>query len=70
MMDTSTCGWRLMFFSRKIRGQPLKDKTSKGAASALMKLIDFGKLDFPIKIWVDKGKEFQASLQNFVPSMR
>ena len=55
-------------FSRKIRVQPLKDKTSKSAASALMKRIDFGKLDFPIKILVDQGKEFQGEFAKFCAS--
>ena len=48
------------FLSRKNQVQPLKDKTSNAATSALKKMINFDKLDFPIKIWVDQGKEFQV----------
>ena len=55
-------------FSRKIRVQPLQEKSSKGATSALMKMNDFGQLDFPIKIWVDQGKEFQGEFANFCVS--
>ena len=51
--------------SRKIRVQPLKNKTSNAATSALKKMINFDKLDFPIKIWVDQGKKFQGGFAKF-----
>ena len=33
-----------------------------------MKMIDFGKLDFPIKIWVDQDKAFQGEFAKFCVS--
>lgn len=54
--------------SRRIRVQPLKDKSSKAAKSAFEKMIDFEKLDFPIKVWVDQGKEFKGEFASFCAS--
>ena len=54
--------------SRRIRVQPLKNKTSKAATSAFEKMINFETLDFPIKIWVDQGKEFKGEFAKFCAS--
>lgn len=51
--------------SRKIRVRPMRSKTSVAAKLAFENMLNFDTLEFPIKIWVDQGKEFKGEFQKF-----
>ena len=48
--------------SRFVRVQPMKDKTAATTKSAFIKMIDKTK---PRRIWIDDGKEFEASFKRY-----
>ena len=52
-------------FSRFLRVQPMKDKQSETALVALKKMLPKARADYPLKIWVDQGKEFCGAFKNF-----
>ena len=51
--------------SRKIRVQPLKSKTALAAKLAFERMVNFETSEFPIKLWVDEGKEFKGEFKKF-----
>ena len=51
--------------SRKTRVEAMKSKTSEETCRAFKKMVIFEHLDFPIKVWVDLGKEFKGSFKKF-----
>ena len=52
-------------FSRFLRVQPMKDKQSETALVALKKMLPKARADYPLKIWVDQGKEVCGAFKNF-----
>lgn len=51
--------------SRFVRVQPMMNKSAEEAKQAFQKMIDVPTLTFPIKLWVDQGKEFQGAFKTF-----
>ena len=43
----------------------MKDKQSETALVALKKMLPKARADYPLKIWVDQGKEFCGAFKNF-----
>ena len=52
-------------FSRKMRFQPLKSKTALAAKLAFERMVNFETFEFPVKLWVDEGKEFKGEFKKF-----
>ena len=51
--------------SRKIWVQPMLNKTAAAAKAAFEKMLNFETMQFPIKLWVDQGKEFRGEFLKF-----
>ena len=54
-------------FSRFVRVEPLKSKSAKSTENAFVKMCGRSSsgLDFPKKLWIDRGKEFLGDFKNF-----
>ena len=62
---SSTFFLKVDSFSRKIRVQPLKSKTALAAKLAFQRMVNVEAFKFPIKLWVDEGKEFKGDFKKF-----
>ena len=56
--------------SQNTRVEALKSKTSEETCRAFKQMVNFEHLDFPIKVWVDLGKEFKGSFKISVMTMK
>ena len=53
--------------SRKVRVEPMKNKTRANAKKAFERMSIFKTLQLPINLWVDQGKEFKGEFLKFCP---
>ena len=55
-------------FSRFLRVQPMKDKTAKETLRAFKLMLNYDKLQYPVKVWVDQGTEFAGVFKDYCSS--